>query len=441
LWGSSVEVRAPSVEDVEEGFVMSTLLIRRAKIADDREPVDIRIEDGRFSRIGANLSSPGLEARVLDAAGRVVLPGFVESHIHPDKAFLEERMPNVSGTLEEAILNTGMLKKQYTLSDVTERARKVLRWAITRGTTVMRAHPDVDTIVNLLGVRALLELRQAFDGYLDLQIAVFPQEGIYKAPGTLELMEEGLRLGCEVVGGCPYNEATVEDTRRHIEAVFELAERHGKPIDLHLDFADDVDDPRFVTAEMVCDLTIAHGMQGKVCLGHVTTLGALDVDAAAPLLEKIARAGITIVSLPATDLYLNGRKDKKNVRRGQTPVRALLDHGVNVAYSSNNIRNAFTPFGNGDLVLVGYLLAETQFLGSAEQQRTLLGMVTTNAARALGIEDAYGIEVGKRADLVVLDTQRLSDVIQDQPVRTAVIKAGRVVIESHLDTRYPSGLP
>ena len=112
-----------------------------------------------------------------------------------------------------------------------------------------------------------------------------------------------------------------------------------------------------------------------------------------------------------------------------------------MAYSSNNIRNAFTPFGNGDLVLVGYLLAETQFLGSAEQQRTLLGMVTTNAARALGIEDAYGIEVGKRADLVVLDTQRLSDVVRDQPVRTAVIKAGRVVVESHLDTRYPSGLP
>lgn len=420
---------------------MNALLIRRAKIADEGEPIDIWIEDSRVSRIGANLSPLGPEAHILDAGGRVVLPGFIESHIHPDKAFLEERMPNVSGTLEEAIRNTGMLKEQYTLSDVTERARRVLRWAITRGTTVMRAHPDVDPIAKLLGVQALLELKQDFDGYLDLQIVVFPQEGIYKAPGTLQLMEEGLRLGCEVVGGCPYNEATVEDTRRHIEAVFELAERHGKPIDMHLDFADDVDDPRFTTAEMVCDLTIAHGMQGKVCLGHVTTLGALDVDAAGSLFEKVARAGITIVSLPATDLYLNGRKDKKNVRRGQAPVRALLDHGVNVAYSSNNIRNAFTPFGNGDLVLVGYLLAETQFMGSAEQQHALLDMVTTNAARALGIEDTYGIDVGKRADFVVLDTQRLSDVIQDQPVRAAVIKSGRIVIETHLDTRYPSGLP
>ena len=374
---------------------MDALLIRRASIADGEGPVDIRIEDGRISAIGADLGLPG--ARVLDAGGRVVLPEFVESHIHPDKAFLEERMPNVSGTLEEAIRNTGTLKAGYTLRDVTERAGKVLRWAVAQGTTAMRAHPDVDPLAGLLGVRALLGLRETFAGYLDLQIAAFPQEGICKSPGSLELMEEGLRLGCDAVGGCPYNEATVEDTRRHVETVFELAERHGKPVDMHADFADDVDDPRYTTTEMICDLTISRGMQGKVALGHVTSLGALDVDAAGPLFEKISDAGVTIVALPATDLYLNGRKDKKNVRRGQAPVRALLDHGVNVAYSSNNIRNAFTPFGKADLLLVGYLLAQTQHLGSAGQQRAVLEMMTTNAARALGVEERHGIQVGKVA--------------------------------------------
>ncbi len=254
-------------------------------------------------------------------------------------------------------------------------------------------------------------------------------------------MEEGLRPGCDVVGGCPYNEATVEDTRRHLEAVFDMAERHGKPIDMHADFADDPSDPRFTTTEEICDLTIARGMQGKVSLGHVTTLGALDPDAAGPFFEKISAAGVTIVSLPATDLYLSGRKDVKNVRRGQAPVRALLDHGVNLCYSSNNIRNAFTPFGNADLLLSGYLLGETQYMGSAEQQRVLLRMVTTNAAKALNIEDRYGIDVGKQADLCIPNSYKLSDVIQDQPIRAAVIESGRTVVETQLDTRYPTGMP
>ncbi len=259
---------------------MNDLLVRRARISNDGSPVDIRISDGRIAEIGAGLSPPSRGEPVLDADGRVVVPGFIESHIHPDKAFLEERMPNVSGTLGEAIENTGKLKRAFTLADVTERARKVLRWALSRGTTTMRAHPDVDPIGGLLGVEALLDLKHAFAGYLDLQIATFPKEGIYKAPGALELMEEGLRLGCDVVGGCPYNEATVEDTRRHLEAVFDMAERHGKPIDMHADFADDPSDPRFTTTEEICDLTIARGMQGKVSLGHVITLGALDPDAA-----------------------------------------------------------------------------------------------------------------------------------------------------------------
>ena len=420
---------------------MNDLLVRRARISDAGSPVDIRISDGRIAEIGAGLSPPSRGEPVLDADGRVVVPGFIESHIHPDKAFLEERMPNVSGTLGEAIENTGKVKEEFTLADVTERARKVMRWALSRGTTTMRAHPDVDPIGGLLGVEAMLDLKQAFAGYLDLQIAVFPQEGIYKAPGALELMEEGLRLGCDVVGGCPYNEATVEDTRRHLEAVFDMAERHGKPIDMHADFADDPSDPRFTTTEEICDLTIARGMQGKVSLGHVTTLGALDPDAAGPLFEKISAAGVTIVSLPATDLYLSGRKDVKNVRRGQAPVRTLLDHGVNLCYSSNNIRNAFTPFGNADLLLSGYLLGETQYMGSAEQQRALLRMVTANAAKALNIEDRYGLDVGKQADLCILNSYKLSDVIQDQPIRAAVIKSGRIVVETQLDTRYPTGMP
>ncbi|MBD7908109.1 amidohydrolase family protein [Sporosarcina gallistercoris] len=410
---------------------MKTLLIRNARIRDDQDLQDIWMEEGVIRKIGSGLSA-GAD-REIDCKGRVVLPGLVEGHIHPDKAFLEERKPNVSGTLEEAIKNTGELKAEYTYEDVYARSEKVLKWAIAKGTTVMRAHPDVDHIEKLMGVEVLLELKEVYKDKIDLQIVVFPQEGILKSEGTLERMEEGILMGADVVGGCPYNEKTLEDSIRHLELVFDLAKKHELPLDLHVDFADHTEDPRYLLTDRICDLTIERGMQGRVTLGHVTTLGSLDLEEASLLFAKIAHAGITIMPLPATDVYLNGRNDEKNVRRGMAPVRQMLEHGVNVAFASNNIRNAFTPFGNANLLLIGYLLAETQFMGSAEQQRAVLDMITYNAAKCLGIEETYGIAEGKKADLVVFDSLKLSDVIQDQPIANYVIKAGRVIVEQSMN--------
>lgn len=410
---------------------MKTLLIRNARIRDDQDLQDIWMEEGLIRKIGSGLSADA--DREIDCEGRVVLPGLVEGHIHPDKAFLEERKPNVSGTLEEAIKNTGELKAEYTYEDVYARSEKVLKWAIAKGTTVMRAHPDVDHIEKLMGVEVLLELKEVYKDKIDLQIVVFPQEGILKSEGTLERMEEGILMGADVVGGCPYNEKTLEDSIRHLELVFDLAQKHDLPLDLHVDFADHTEDPRYLLTDRICDLTIERGMQGRVTLGHVTTLGSLDLEEASLLFAKIAHAGITIMPLPATDVYLNGRNDEKNVRRGMAPVRQMLEHGVNVAFASNNIRNAFTPFGNANLLLIGYLLAETQFMGSAEQQRAVLDMITYNAAKCLGIEETYGIAEGKKADLVVFDSLKLSDVIQDQPIANYVIKAGRVIVEQSMN--------
>jgi len=407
---------------------MGNLLITNAHLTDGQPLQDILIEGGKIQRIGEGLAASN-DIKTIDVGGRVVLPTFIESHIHPDKAFLEERKPNVSGTLEEAIKNTGELKAGYTHEDVMARAEKVIQWAIRHGTTIMRAHPDVDHIEKLLGVEVLLELKEKYKDQLDLQIVVFPQEGILKSEGTLARMEEGIRMGADVVGACPYNENSLEDSKRHLELVFDLAERHQLPLDMHVDFTDNLDDPRYLLTEQICEMTIARGMQGKVALGHVTTLGSMDPEKAGPLFDKIAKAGITIVPLPATDVYLNGRKDEKNIRRGMAPVQPLLDHGVNVVYASNNIRNAFTPFGNGNLLLIGYLLAETQFLGSADQQRKVLDMITYHAAKCLGIEDTYGLAEGKDGDLVVLESKQLYEVIQDQPFPRYVIKRGKVIRE------------
>ncbi|WLV24925.1 amidohydrolase family protein [Aciduricibacillus chroicocephali] len=414
---------------------MSMMLIRNGRLADDRELEDLYIRDGKIEKVGVNLSVEKEPDTVIDAKGKVILPTLIECHIHPDKAFLEERKPNESGTLEEAIKNTGELKADYTYGDVKERAEKVIQWVLRHGTTIMRAHPDVDHIEELLGVEVLLELKKKYKEVLDLQIVVFPQEGIFKSPGTLERMEEGLRKGADVVGGCPYNEESLEDSKRHLEAVFDLAEKYDLPLDLHVDFADNLEDPRYLLTETICEMTVERGMQGKVALGHVTTLGSMNPKDAEVLFDKIAEAGITIVPLPATDVYLNGRNDEKNIRRGMAPVGKLLEHGVNVAFSSNNIRNAFTPFGNGNLLLIGYLLAETQFMGSAEQQRKVLELITYNAAKLLGMEDSYGLAPGKNADFNIFDSTKLSDVIQDQPAALYVVKRGKIIVENDVQTK------
>jgi cytosine/creatinine deaminase len=404
------------------------LLIRNARVWDDKPTTDIGIRDGRIVAIESDITEPA--AYTIDVEGRAVVPGFVEPHLHLDKAFLHRRLPARSGTLEEAIRVTGILKGKQTYDDVMERSRRVLDMAVRNGTVAVRAHPDVDLIQGLIGVSTALELKQEYRELLDLQVVAFPQEGILKSQGTVELMEEALRMGADVVGGCPYNELNADDTRRHIDAVFEIAQRYGAPIDMHADFADDTRDARFAAVGYIAQKTIQTGYQGRVALGHVTSLGSLDETELEPIIALLREARIHIVTLPATDTYLGGRKDSKNQRRALTPVRALHGAGINVAYSSNNVRNAFTPFGKADPLLIGNLLAHLIQFGTPEHQTAILEMATRNGARAMNIDQDYGIEVGKHADLVVLDTELVADALLDLPVRSWVIKRGRVTVES-----------
>lgn len=216
---------------------------------------------------------------------------------------------------------------------------------MANGTVAVRAHPDVDPIQGLIGVETGLMVREAYRDLLDLELVAFPQEGIIKAPRTRELMEKALRMGATVVGVCPYNERSWRDCKQHIDIVFEPAARFDAPIDMHADFADDATDQRYATAAHIAEKTIGHGYQGRVSLGHVTSLASLTREEAPPVIERLRDAQISIVTLPATDFYLGGRGDERNPRRGITPVHLLRDSGVNVTFSSNNVRNAFTPFG------------------------------------------------------------------------------------------------
>ena len=411
---------------------MGKLIIRNAHIKDGESTKDIKIIDGKITEVSKEIVNDN-NSEEIDIKGHVVLPTLIESHIHPDKAYLEERMPNISGTLGEAMKNTAELKKKYTYEDVYERSEKVIRRAIKNGTTIMRAQPDVDPFEKTLGVEVMVDLKEKYKDVLDMQIVAFPQEGIIQSPGVDKMLENSLKMGADVIGACPYSEEDMEGTKKQLEFVFDLAEKYDVPVDMHADFGTDPNDPLNNVIELICDMTIERGYQGKVALGHVTTLGSLDPEKAGPIFQKIAEAGITIVPLPATDMFMNGRIEKKNIPRGMAPVNRMVEEGVNVAYSSNNIRNAFTPFGNADLITVGYLLQVSQQMGSAEQRRSVLDMCTYNAAKALEIED-YGIKSGANADLVIYECDDISNLINDQPYLQYVIKRGNVIVHNDIQT-------
>jgi cytosine/creatinine deaminase len=410
------------------------LLIRQALVSDDRPLVDIAIHNGRIAAIDRRIETGA--RRVIDAGGRAILPGLLEPHIHLDKALLESRMPNRSGTLAEAIRITGELKRAQTHQDVLERSRRVLEMAVRNGTVALRCHPDVDLIQGLIGVETALQLREEYAALVDIQIVAFPQEGILKSPGTLDLMAESIRLGATVIGGCPYNERSWDDAKAHVDAVFALAMQSGCDIDMHADFADDASDPRFSAAAYIARRTIDTGYQGRVTLGHVTSLASLEHESMSEVIALLREARVHIVTLPATDLYLGGRKEPTlNARRSLTPVRALRDAGVTVAFASNNIRNAFTPFGAADPLQIGLLLAHAAQLGSPDDQASVVHMCTYAAAAAMGIAADYGIAVGKQADLLIVDTFRVSDVLLDLPPRLWVIKRGTVRVETQHSCR------
>ena len=402
------------------------LLIHNVRVWDDQPLMKIGIKDGKIAAIDESIG--GAAAESIDAGGRAVIPGLIEPHLHLEKAMLHRRLPGKLGTLAEALRVTGILKSKQEREDVLDRSRQVLDMAVQNGTVAIRAHPDVDLIQGLIGVETLLELREEYKHLLDLQIVAFPQEGILKSEGTYDLMEEAMRMGADVVGGCPYNELSWDDTRRHIDMVFAMALQHEASVDMHADFSDEMTDRRFASAAYIAQKTIDTGYQGRVSLGHVTSLGSLTPDELKPIIDLLREADISIVTLPATDLYLGGRKDDRNRRRGLTPVRALSSAGVNVAYSSNNVRNAFTPFGKADMLVIGNMLAHVIQFGTPEDQAAVLQMGTKNAARAIGIERDYGIAVGKQADLVILDTYQVADALLDMPSRSWVTKRGKITV-------------
>jgi cytosine deaminase len=403
------------------------LLLRGARLPDRDGLADITIAGGYIAAIGA---ADGPARTTLDLDGRLVTPGLVESHIHLDKALLTDRIASTAGTLDEAIRLTGEAKQSFTVDDIRARARAVLDLAVRAGTTAMRTHVEVDPLVGLTGIEAVLPLREEYAPALDLQVCAFAQEGIVQAPGTEGLLRRALTMGADLIGGCPYND---RDGPEHIRIVFALAAAFGVDADFHVDFADE---PEHLHVREIAAQTTRAGWQGRVTVGHLTELAAAAAFRQDEIIAEIAAARLGVICLPATDLYLMGRKDDSNVRRGLAPIRRLLRAGVPVALASNNIRNPFTPVGTADLAHMAFIAAVAAHMGTPADLRALLAAITLHPAQMLRLPE-YGLAAGCRADLVAWDCERPEDAVATLAPRSLVVKRGRVTVQSRHEVLEP----
>lgn len=395
------------------------LLLHGCRLPDGRL-ADVGTREGLIARIGALAGQPAHQT--IECGGRVLTPGLVDAHIHLDKALLSERTPSVEGTVEEALRVTGHAKRRFTLEDIRARARRALDLAVRAGTTAMRSHVEVDPIVGLKALEALTSLKREYAPALDLQLCAFAQEGILQSPGTEALLAKALEGGADLIGGCPYNDT---DAHAHIDIVFRLAREFDVDVDFHIDFSDE---PEHMDVLYVAEQAARWGWQGRVAVGHASELAALDPDEFDRTAAILKDAEIGVIILPATDLYLMGRKDVRNVRRGLAPAKRLLAAGVTVAVATNNILNAFTPMGTGDLALMGYLMTTAAHMGTEREVRDVLAMMTEHPARMLRLPE-HGLRVGARADLVLWETERPAEAVTTMAPRRLVVKAGRLSLQ------------
>ena len=393
------------------------VILRNARIADgpDASLVDIGIAGGRIEAIETGLNAEGRE---YDLGGGLVTPSFVETHIHLDKSCLLDRLSSQRGGLEQAIGEVARLKQEFTPEDVYARAKRTLEKCVLQGTTHMRTHLEVDPVIGLRSLEGILPLVEEFRWAIDIQVCIFPQEGLLNNPGTDELMVEALRRGGHVVGAAPYTDS---DPHGQIDRVFEIARQFDIDIDMHLDFGPDAES---LDLDYVCELTERYGYGGRVAIGHVTKLSAVPPGRLQEKGRRLAEAGVAVTVLPATDLYLMGRHQEHSMMRGVAPVHRLLEEGVNCSLSTNNVLNPFTPFGDCSLVRMANLYANICQVGDQGGLSECYEMVSSRPARLMRLP-GHSVNVGDAADLVVLDCGSRADAVAEVVSPAMGFKAGR----------------
>lgn len=388
-------------------------LFTNAKLADGSVK-DIGVAGGRIVSI-APAGAGGEAGRRVDIAGALLVPGFVEGHIHLDTSFHGDRwIPHKPCTdgfdVHERV--AFQAENMAIAAPMDERARKQLELCVSNGSLQMRSHVMVDGSVGLKSLETILKVREDYRDIIDIQLVAFPQSGILSSPGTPELLDAAIGLGADLVGGL--DPASFDrDLDGHLDVVFGVAERRGVGVDIHLH---DFGTLGAFTVEEICARTVALGMQGRVVISHAYGLGDLDADAARRIGAKIATAGISIMTNAPGDHVF-------------PPVALLRAEGVNVFSGNDNIRDSWWPYGDGDMLGRAMMIGYRSGFYTDEELSAAFDVVTAAGAKALGLE-GYGIAVGAKADFVTLDAEHVPEAVVAVPKGRRVFKAGRLVAEN-----------
>jgi cytosine/creatinine deaminase len=393
--------------------------------------MDLAIEDGHIVERGQHLAGSAKDELSLD--GELVIPGFVESHLHLDIALMNSFQ--VPGREEPYLSHYGLndtlerRRKEFSEEDIITRAGKAVEMALRHGVTAIRAQCHVDPQAKFRHLNALLAVKEQNKERMFIQLVGFPQQGLLQHKGTLDLFREAFKLGLDVMGCAPNLDRGVS-YKEHIDAALELAVELDVELDAHVDLGIPWEiDWEDLEITYLARRTKDRNYAGRVTAGHVCALGSIKPEYVGKVFELIKAAGVNIISQP--DMYRLGRDDRQHVRRGLTRVKELLAAGINVAFASNNVRDVLRPMGNFDLLEEGLILAYGAHMDTVSELEAILKMCTYNAARILSLP-SYGLDVGNKADLVVLNASSPSSAIVDQAEKRYVIKSGRVaVVNTH----------
>lgn len=402
------------------------MLIRNVRLA-GREGMWQILCQGGVIRAIEPMSTQLLSARELDGEQGLVIPPFIEPHIHLDTTQTAgEPSWNLSGTLFEGIERWAERKALLTHEDVKQRAIQTLKWQIANGIQFVRTHVDVSD-PNLVALKAMLEVREEIKEWVELQIVAFPQEGILSYPNGKALLEEALELGADVIGAIPHFEFTREYGVESLHYVFDLAEKYQVLVDVHCDEIDD-EQSRFI--ETLATLAYERGIGHRVTASHTTAMHSYNGAYASRLFRLLRMAGINFVANPLVNIHLQGRFDGYPKRRGITRVKEMLEANINVCFGHDDVFDPWYPMGTANMLQVLHMgLHVCQIMGY-EQINDSLKLIGSHSARTLNVQDRYGIEVGKPANLLILPAENGFDAVRRQvPVRYS-IRHGRVIADT-----------
>ncbi|MEH2471536.1 cytosine deaminase [Nitrobacteraceae bacterium AZCC 2161] len=400
------------------------LLIRNANLPDGRSGQDIAIADGRIVAVQPSLE--GDAARVIDAAGHLASPPFIDIHFHMD-ATLSLGLPrlNVSGTLLEGIALWGELKPLLTYEALVERALRYCDLAVAQGLLAVRSHVDICDD-RLLAVDALLDVKKKVAPYLDLELVAFPQDGYFRSPTAAQNLARALDKGVSIVGGIPHFERTMADGAASVKALCEIAAARGLRVDMH---CDESDDPLSRHIETLAYETQRLGLQGRVAGSHLTSMHSMDNYYVSKLLPLMAEAGVAAIANPLINIVLQGRHDSYPKRRGMTRVPEMRPFGIDVAFGQDCCMDPWYSLGSADMLEVAHMGLHVAQMTSREAMRFCYDTVTTNPAKIMGLE-GYGLDVGCHGDLVLLQARDPIEAIRLKATRLAVVRRGRVISET-----------